>query len=38
MIKYILSFILGCGIGMLLMSCLVIAKESDKNGESKEDK
>ena len=31
MIKCILSFILGGGIGMLLMSCLVIAKESGNN-------
>ena len=31
MIKCILSFILGVGIGMILMSCLVIAKESDNN-------
>ncbi len=30
MIKCILSFILGSGIGMILMSCLIIAKESDK--------
>lgn len=30
MLKCILSFILGTLIGMLLMSCLVIAKESEK--------
>ena len=29
MIKCILSFILGVGIGMILMSCIAIAKESD---------
>ncbi len=31
MIKCILSFILGVGIGMIIMSCLVIAKETDEN-------
>ena len=31
MIKCILSFILGGLIGFILMSCIVIAKESDKN-------
>lgn len=30
MIKTILAFLLGVGIGMIIMSCLVIAKESDK--------
>ncbi len=39
MIKCILSFILGVGIGMIIMSCLAIAKECDKNEEeSKHDK
>lgn len=38
MIKCILSFILGVGIGMILMSCLVIAKECDNYEESKKDK
>ena len=38
MLKMILSFILGVGIGMLLMSCFIIAKESDKNEESKKNK
>ena len=38
MIKMLLSFILGVGIGMILMSCFIIAKESDKDGESKKDK
>lgn len=38
MIKCILSFILGCGIGMILMSCLVIAKECDNNEKDKKDK
>lgn len=33
MIKYLLCFILGVGIGMILMSCLVIAKESDEDAE-----
>lgn len=27
----ILSFMLGVGIGMIIMSCLVIAKESDRD-------
>ena len=31
MIKCILSFILGVGIGMILMSCFVIAKETNEN-------
>ena len=31
MIKTILAFLLGVGIGMILMSCLAIAKECDKN-------
>ena len=31
MIKCILSFILGVGIGMIIMSCIVIAKECDEN-------
>lgn len=31
MIKMLLSFILGVGIGMIIMSCLAIAKESDKS-------
>jgi len=30
MIKMLLSFILGVGIGMIIMSCLVISKESEK--------
>ena len=30
----LLSFILGIGIGMILMSCFVISKESDKNEKS----
>ena len=38
MIKCILSFILGVGIGMLLMSCFIIAKESEKNEKSKKNK
>lgn len=33
----LLSFILGIGIGFILMSCLVIGKESDKDGETKKD-
>ena len=33
MIKMLLSFILGVGIGMIIMSCLAIAKECDKNEE-----
>ena len=33
----LLSFILGIGIGFILMSCLVISKESDKDGETKKD-
>ena len=33
MIKMLLSFILGVGIGMIIMSCFVIAKESDNNEE-----
>lgn len=37
MIKYLLCFILGVGIGMILMSCLVIAKESDEDEKSKKD-
>lgn len=31
MIKCLLSFILGVGIGMIIMSCLAIAKESDED-------
>lgn len=31
MIKCLLSFILGVGIGMILMSCIVISKESEKH-------
>ena len=31
MIKTILAFLLGVGIGMILMSCIVISKESDKH-------
>ena len=31
MIKCILSLILGIGIGMIIMSCMVIAKETDEN-------
>ena len=39
MIKCILCFILGVGIGMIIMSCLAIAKECDKNErENKENK
>lgn len=38
MIKCLLSFILGVGIGMIIMSCLVIAKECDKDEKSKKDK
>ena len=34
----LLSFILGGGIGFILMSCIVIGKESDENGKGKEDK
>lgn len=34
MIKCLLSFILGVGIGMIIMSCFVIAKESDKHEEN----
>ena len=34
MIKCILSFILGVGIGMIIMSCLVIAKQSDEKKEN----
>lgn len=30
MIKTILVFLLGVGIGMIIMSCLVISKESEK--------
>lgn len=33
----LLSFLLGSGIGMILMSCLVISKESE-NEESKKNK
>ena len=33
----LLSFILGVGIGMIIMSCLVIAKESDRNEQNKKD-
>lgn len=38
MIKTILAFILGIGIGMIIMSCLVIAKESDNYEKNKKDK
>lgn len=38
MIECILSFILGIGIGMILMSCFVISKESEKDEENKKDK
>lgn len=38
MIKTILAFILGIGIGMILMSCLVIAKESDNYEKNKKNK
>lgn len=38
MIKMLLSFILGVGIGMILMSCFVIAKECEKYEENKKDK
>ena len=31
MIKTILAFLLGVGIGMIIMSCLAIAKESEKD-------
>lgn len=34
----LLSFILGGGFGVILMSCFFIAKESDKNGKSKKNK
>lgn len=34
----ILSFIIGSGFGMIIMSCFFIAKESDKNGKSKKNK
>ena len=34
----LLSFILGCGIGMIIMSCLVIAKESDRNEQNQKNK
>ena len=34
----LLSFILGGGIGIILMSCLIIAKESDKYEENKKNK
>lgn len=30
----LLSFILGGGIGFILMACIVVGKESDKNEES----
>lgn len=33
MIKCLLCFLLGAGIGMILMSCIVISKESDKDAE-----
>jgi len=38
MIKTILVFLLGTLIGMILTSCLAIAKESDKNEENKKNK
>ncbi len=38
MIKTILAFLLGVGIGMIIMSCLVISKESEKYEENKKDK
>lgn len=34
----LLSFILGGGIGMIIMSCLVIAKESDNYEKNKKNK
>lgn len=33
MLIALLSFLLGGGVGIILMSCLVLAKESDKNAE-----
>lgn len=33
----LLSFILGSGFGVILMSCFFIAKESDKDEKSKKD-
>lgn len=38
MIKTILVFLLGTLIGMILTSCLVISKESEKYEENKKDK
>jgi len=38
MIKVILSFLLGVGIGMILMSCIVISKESEKHEKNKKNK
>ena len=38
MFKLILSFLLGTLIGMILTSCIVISKESDKHEENKKDK
>lgn len=34
----LLSFLLGSGIGIILMSCLMIEKENQKNGESEKNK
>ena len=34
----LLSFILGGGIGFILMSCFIVAKESDNYGKDKKDK
>lgn len=34
MIKTILAFLLGVGIGIILMCCLVISKESEKYEEN----
>ena len=34
----LLSFILGGGIGIILMSCVIIGKESDDYGKSKKGK
>ncbi len=34
----LLSFILGGGIGFILMACVVIGKESDNNEKSKKNK
>ena len=34
----LLSFLLGGGVGIILMACVVIGKESDENEESKKNK